>query len=249
MLPPLYAGWVEELLSGPVPEETRATCHNCAMLPRESDGAPDVLHFHPATKCCTFVPLLPNFLVGRILADSDPAGASGRRSVLERLRAADGVSPLGLDVPRRYGFLYGHNGGFGRTPSMRCPHYLETEGGLCGVWKHRNSICSTWFCKHDRGAAASTALVFRLLGMTIGISTLTAAGVARLQSLTDKVAPIVQGPDESTAAFLSRQQQYIQDHAIPLSIQVMQETFLAAALLAALAIVPILAMRGRRAGV
>jgi MFS family permease len=95
----------------------------------------------------------------------------------------------------------------------------------------------------DRGAAASMALVFRLLGMTIGISTLTAAGVSRLQTLTGRLDPVVQGANESTAEFLGRQQQFLEDHAIPLSVQVIQETFLAAAALAALAMIPIMLIR------
>lgn len=95
----------------------------------------------------------------------------------------------------------------------------------------------------NRGAAASTALMFRLLGMTIGISLLTAAGVARLQELTGRLDPVVQRAEESTAEFLARQQQFITDHVVPLSVQVLQETFLAAAFLAGLAIIPILLMR------
>jgi hypothetical protein len=98
----------------------------------------------------------------------------------------------------------------------------------------------------DRGAAASTALMFRLLGMTLGISVLTSVGVARLQDLTGTLEPIVQQPNESTASFLDRQRQFIEDHAIPLSVQVIQETFLAAAIIAAIAIVPVIAMRARR---
>jgi len=42
---------------------------------------------------------------------------------------------------------------FGRAPDLRCPHYLDEQGGLCGIWRHRNGVCATWFCKHDRGAA------------------------------------------------------------------------------------------------
>lgn len=95
----------------------------------------------------------------------------------------------------------------------------------------------------NRGSAASTALMFRLLGMTVGISILTAAGVARLQELTGRLDPVAQRTGESTAEFLARQQEFITDHVIPLSVQVMQETFLAAALLAGLAIVPVLLMR------
>jgi MFS family permease len=98
--------------------------------------------------------------------------------------------------------------------------------------------------ERERGAAASSALLFRLLGMTIGVSTLTSLGVHRLQTLTSRVEPIVRQPDESTASFLNRQQQFILDHAIPLSIQVVQETFFATAVIALVAGVPI-AMLGK----
>lgn len=91
----------------------------------------------------------------------------------------------------------------------------------------------------DRGIAAGLTLVFRLLGMTIGISALTAIGVRRLQTLTGRLDPVVQTPGESTADFLIRQQTFIQDFAIPLSVQVVRETFLAAAALALLALVPV----------
>jgi MFS transporter, DHA2 family, triacylglyceride efflux pump len=91
----------------------------------------------------------------------------------------------------------------------------------------------------DRGIAAGLTLVARLLGMTIGISALTAIGVRRLQGLTDRLEPIVQGEGESTAQFLLRQSEFIQNHVIPLSIQVIRETFLVAAAVAALAFIPI----------
>ena len=96
----------------------------------------------------------------------------------------------------------------------------------------------------ERGAAASSALMFRLLGMTIGVSTLTALGVRRLQELTSRVEPIVREPEESTASFLLRQREFIIDHAIPLSLQVIEETFLVAAVIALIAALP-LAMLAR----
>jgi MFS family permease len=91
----------------------------------------------------------------------------------------------------------------------------------------------------ERGAAASSALMFRLLGMTIGVSTLTALGVRRLQELTSRVEPIVREPDESTASFLLRQREFILDHAIPLSLQVIEETFLVSAVIAVIAALPL----------
>lgn len=91
----------------------------------------------------------------------------------------------------------------------------------------------------ERGAAASMALVARLLGMTIGISLLTAIGVRRLQVLTDRVEPVTRGAEESTAAFLDRQRAYIEQYAVPLSVQVIQETFWIAAVIALLALIPL----------
>jgi MFS family permease len=93
------------------------------------------------------------------------------------------------------------------------------------------------------GTAASMLIMVRLLGMTIGISGLSAIGVYRLQELTDRLDPVMQEPSESTASFLARQQQFIVDHAIPQAVQVMQETFAVAAFLAIFAMVPLLAMQ------
>jgi hypothetical protein len=100
----------------------------------------------------------------------------------------------------------------------------------------------------DRGIAAALTLVFRLLGMTVGISVLTALGVRRLQTLTGRLDPVIQQPGEGTAQFLARQQRFIEEHAIPLSVQVLRETFLAAALLAVIALLPVLLMRGGSQG-
>jgi len=97
----------------------------------------------------------------------------------------------------------------------------------------------------DRGVAAGLTLVFRLLGMTIGISTLTSIGIRRLQTLTGRLQTIVRRPGESTVDFLLRQNQFIEDRVIPLSIQVIRETFLIAGLLALIAIIPVLFL-GRR---
>lgn len=91
----------------------------------------------------------------------------------------------------------------------------------------------------NRGSAASTLLVFRLLGMTVGVSALTSLGVQRLQVLTATLEPVTRAPEESTAEFLLRQQRYVIDQAIPLGEQVVQETFLVAALLVALALIPV----------
>ncbi len=153
-LPPLYAAWIDQLLAGPLPQESDATCDDCAMcVEDDSRHTRSEIFFNPQTKCCTYVPDLPNYLVGRILADHDPNSASGRATVEARLRAGIAVTPIGLGKPPSFQVLYEHSREslFGRSLTLRCPHYLVEEGGRCGVWKHRASICATWHCKYVRG--------------------------------------------------------------------------------------------------
>jgi hypothetical protein len=154
-LPPLYAPWIEGVLGGPVPEERHATCSACAMCkPTAAKAATASLTlFDPATKCCTYVPTLPNFLVGLILENDDPAAIPGRVSIERRIAAGIGITPLGLQPNPHYVLIYKHAGSdlFGRTPGLRCPHYLPADGGQCGIWRHRNAVCTTWFCKFERG--------------------------------------------------------------------------------------------------
>ncbi len=93
----------------------------------------------------------------------------------------------------------------------------------------------------DRGIAAAMSLVFRLLGMTIGISILTAIAVRRLQGLVGNLESVVQAPDESTADFLARQTALLYEIVLPISLQVARETFLLAGAIALLGLVPIAA--------
>jgi len=153
-LPPLYNDWMEELLGSAPPEETRATCSDCAMLPQPGELPTDQkVFFDPKSKCCTYLPDLPNFLVGRIFRDASPEMARGRESVEKRMAARIAVTPLGIGQPSSYLLWYNNSkSGFGRSQTLRCPHYIE-EGGLCSIWRHREGTCATWFCKYDRGAA------------------------------------------------------------------------------------------------
>lgn len=169
VLPPLYAAWMDELLDGPVPPEEEATCDDCAMVPAQGERAGDHA-FDPSVKCCTYVPDIPNFLVGRILRDRDLTAKAGRLSVERRIDDKIAVSPLGLTMPAPYKAVYAHatkHDAFGREPALRCPHYVEGPNHNCGIWMNRTSVCSTWFCKHVRGAVGRdfwTTGVLPLLG-------------------------------------------------------------------------------------
>lgn len=91
----------------------------------------------------------------------------------------------------------------------------------------------------DRGIAAAMTLVFRLLGMTIGISMLTAVAVRRLQGLVGDLEAITQAPGESTSEFLGRQATLLYETVLPLSLQVVRETFVLAGVIGLIALVPI----------
>ena len=152
-LPPLYAAWLREVAGGPIPAETVATCDACVMLPR-ADGLAAEHYFVPETKCCAFEPTLPNYLAGRILADSDAALARGRAALEERVARRVLAAPSGVRSGGLFRTLYAQTPDvFGRAPALRCP-YLGPDGG-CGVWRHRPGVCATWFCKHVRGQAGA----------------------------------------------------------------------------------------------
>jgi hypothetical protein len=141
---------MDSLLGAPIPRERRASCESFAMCRPDGKAArSDERYFDPTTKCCSFTPILPN-LVGRILADADPAMNDGRASVLARVEARLAVTPLGLGQPPGYAGLYDKaDAAFGRR--LRCPHYVEATKN-CDIWRHREAVCTTWFCKHFRGA-------------------------------------------------------------------------------------------------
>ena len=153
VLPPLYARWIDELLQRQIPEESKATCSECAMCRTQDSPPPQEVRFNDATKCCTYHPDIPNFLAGAILIDRDLSAAEGKRRLRERMKAAALVRPQGiypsLEENARYSAL---SQNFGADVSMLCPYYIAESGGQCGIWKHRNARCATWFCKHNRGA-------------------------------------------------------------------------------------------------
>ncbi|HEX5991402.1 MAG TPA: MFS transporter [Thermomicrobiales bacterium] len=91
----------------------------------------------------------------------------------------------------------------------------------------------------DRGIAAALTLVFRLLGMTIGISMLTAIAVRRLQGLVGSLEEVVQAPGESTTDFLARQTALLYETVLPVSLQVARETFLIAGAIALAGLIPV----------
>lgn len=157
-IPSAYQHLLPSAMLEGAPRERNATCTNCAMCttgpspltPRAAtmEGG----FFDPQTKCCTYHPDLPNYAVGGILQDQAADAAEGRLRVQTKIAGRVGVLPTGIARPKKHRLMYnnGHDA-FGHATSLRCPFYIE-EGGMCSVWKYREAVCSTWFCKYEHGA-------------------------------------------------------------------------------------------------
>jgi hypothetical protein len=157
-LPRLYGRWLDALLGAPVAVESKATCGACPMSPAE--GAPTRRQpFDGRLKCCTYFPILPNYLVGAALAEA--ACGHPLLALVRGERPGEAtVSPLGVSPSTRYGLLYAHGlPGFGTDAGLRCPYLVEagegSGGTACSIWPHRQSACATWYCRFERGRSGS----------------------------------------------------------------------------------------------
>ena len=153
VIPPLYARWIDDLLGAPIEPETNATCADSTGAPVNAPPDPETVYFNPRVKCCTFVPALPSFLVGRILRDHAPERAQGRASVEARIATGIGLTPLGLG---RSPAQHVPDARFGHDERYLCPHFIQQDGGLCSIWQHREAVCTTFFCKFVRGAVGAS---------------------------------------------------------------------------------------------
>jgi len=148
-LPGIYAPWIESLLGGPIPAESRATCDDCAMAKPLAPGEPAV--YDPTLKCCTAWPTFPNYLVGRVLRE----GSSNRMRALVTGEDPGIVTPLGVGGDSTYYEHYtGDASRFGRDPALRCPFLADGADGKttsCSVWSSRPSTCTAFYCRTVRG--------------------------------------------------------------------------------------------------
>ena len=151
----VYRHLLPEFFDRPFEPEKRATCGDCAMCSTEDPAMSGVSsHFKPDVKCCSYHPLLPNYQVGALLADDRPGLAEGQRRVRARIREGHGIVPQGVGAPPAYDVLYqkvSQAEGFGRSQGMLCPFFVRPSGS-CSIWPYREAVCSTFYCKHDRGA-------------------------------------------------------------------------------------------------
>jgi hypothetical protein len=155
-LPPIYRPLLPAAFDGEAVHESRATCASCQMC--DHGNAPPELSasfFRPDTKCCTYHPSLPNYLVGAVLADPSPEMEEGRRRIRAQIARRIGVFPQRLGPSKKWTMLYkaSSKSSFGRSLHLLCPYLDEQE--RCSIWTHREGVCATYYCKFDNGLAGS----------------------------------------------------------------------------------------------
>jgi EmrB/QacA subfamily drug resistance transporter len=95
---------------------------------------------------------------------------------------------------------------------------------------------------NQRGTASALVLVLRLVGMALGLASLTTWGIYRLNVLTAALPPLNLADPVQAARFILEQARLV-------SVQVIGELFLAAALVCVLAILPVILMRDKLSNV
>lgn len=152
--PAIYRDLLSSAFDVPLVSESRATCSACPMCSHDPGEERGVFpRFSPGLRCCTYDPPLPNFLVGAILSDADPSMEEGRRRLRARIATRIGVTPHWVKASpsvraRREAIVVD---GFGRAEELLCPFY---DDGTCTIWRHRDAVCATFFCRHERGPRA-----------------------------------------------------------------------------------------------
>ena len=150
VFPPGYAPWLGSRLPGEI-EESSVDCNNCAMVKPEGltrDPGPFLAHL----KCCTYFPFVPNFGLGGMLASPDGGVNRNVRLRLDALKGRGVLLPLGLFPSPETEQKYKSAGdkAFGRRDDLLCPFFDKATHG-CSVWMNRPGVCTTYFCKSDRG--------------------------------------------------------------------------------------------------
>jgi hypothetical protein len=157
VLPSVYGSLLSDIFDRPEIVETRATCSNCAMCDKGEGKQVGMEYFRPDTKCCTFHPTLPNYLVGGLLADENKDVAEGKRRMRERIKSRIGVTPQWVAPPKKmilFTAAARDSGFFGRSNAYVCPYYDPEGAGRCTIWRYREVVCTTYFCKFNGGKPA-----------------------------------------------------------------------------------------------
>lgn len=131
----------EDFLSWQWPEEKVATCARCPQVGKKG--------YHPIFRCCTFIPRIPNFLLG-MAQESSPE----LKEHIGQLIRNGYLTPEGLHHNPSQWLLALENdaeGTYGKSDKLLCPN-LDLKSGHCKIYAFRNAACATFFCDNDHGS-------------------------------------------------------------------------------------------------
>ena len=147
--PPIYHGFLPEFLGNEIPEERFADCDNCHLCASKKLSISE-------TKCCTYHVILPNYMVGAILSETDNQFDYGKAKVLSKIEQKHGVTPFGIagtsDIlefeERKKENKNTLAISFEDRNRYSCP-FLNNQ--KCSIWKYRSELCLTYFCNPVSG--------------------------------------------------------------------------------------------------
>lgn len=146
ILPDFYSNLLNKNLLQTDVTETKATCQNC--LRSRDQRFPYT--YKPHLKCCTFYPFLPNFAVGGVFAKK----LKGAETLRTKIKNKEFTLPLGAFPTLKYQHQFFHKKktDFGNREDLLCPYY-NSEDHNCNIWEFRGVVCTTYYCRSDRGNA------------------------------------------------------------------------------------------------
>lgn len=129
-------------------EETKATCDRCLMASSKNQSQ---TRYQAELKCCTYFPLMPNYLVGALLEDLRTV-STVEEKIIEMIQKRQFALPMGI-VPTlsyQYKFQNRTEVDFGNDPKLLCPYFNTVELN-CSIWRYRSAVCTTFYCRSSYG--------------------------------------------------------------------------------------------------
>ncbi len=149
---PLYATILPDtLLEIEIPLEKFTTCLECPNTTK-----PKLPRYH--TKCCDYHPVVPNYMVGAILADQRPELAYGQAQIRQKIAAQVGVTPYAILQSADYARRFKESRDVKmmtqeQANDLLCPYNKEN---LCSIWDYRSELCATFHCMPSSGHKGSS---------------------------------------------------------------------------------------------
>jgi hypothetical protein len=147
-LPRLYKDFIPSSIWELDLVEVKANCNHCYMAHHKTRNKK---RFDEKLKCCTYYPMMPNFLVGALL--QDPATSlQGRAVFREHIEKRRFSLPIGMLAPVQYQVMYkkSREENFGLNKDWLCPYFDRVQNN-CSIWRNRGAVCTSFFCVSDYG--------------------------------------------------------------------------------------------------